>query len=371
MAISAAVRAVYNAYVKLAQEATDPNEQEKFYQFAYDSLQEGFVPPVENSPVPPQVAAAAAPPVRESTDALRRRLGLIPLGSDIGRQEDEPGLEPVDPDLDFYDWLSGQHKQSIVDKVSLPVHLQSIVDEGKPTVSLKDAALSVATTPNPLGLLVSGGIAAFRHASALKDFNYAERAIALDKNIDAQRANTIGDVTGINDPETLAKIGLGGATTPSIYDRPTTGPAYSTSGDVPPLTDVQKAAPYFDTTNLFSDLRNQISGLPTLGDKTLVPNNIVDMLTRSIPERKDVVSLNPNGLFNITPDNREYLLDNTTTSGGPGEDKEILETETVTTFPKTRVPGRDIERVLGIQDKYETIFEDQRKLRGGGPGGLI
>ena len=93
MAISAEVRAVYNAYVRLAEEATDPNEQEKFYQLAYDSIQEGFVPPVENSPVPPQVAAAAAPPVRESTDALRRRLGLIPLGSDIGRQEDEGGPE--------------------------------------------------------------------------------------------------------------------------------------------------------------------------------------------------------------------------------------------------------------------------------------
>ena len=92
MAISAEVRAVYNAYVRLAEEATDPNEQEKFYQLAYDSIQEGFVPPVENSPVPPQVAAAASP-VRESTDALRRRLGLIPLGSDIGRQEDEGGPE--------------------------------------------------------------------------------------------------------------------------------------------------------------------------------------------------------------------------------------------------------------------------------------
>ena len=310
MAISAEVRAVYNAYVRLAEEATDPNEQEKFYQLAYDSIQEGFVPPVENSPVPPQVAAAAAPPVRESTDALRRRLGLIPLGSDIGRQEDEPGLEPVDPDLDFYDWLSRQHKQSIVDKVSLPAHLKSIVDKGPPTFSLSNAVTTALTPKTPAGILVSGGIAAFQHANARKNFNNAKRAIELDEKINAQRANTIGDVTveGINDLKTVPKIDLGGATTRSITARPTTGPAYSESGVGPPLTDVQKAAPYFDTTSLFSNLRNQISGFPTLGDKTFVPSNIVGMLTRSIPERKDVVSLNPNGLLNTTIDNRQDLL---------------------------------------------------------------
>ena len=129
MAISAEVRAVYNAYVRLAEEATDPNEQEKFYQLAYDSIQEGFVPPVENSPVPPQVAAASAgsinnvlskalglegvdaiPRIRRLLDDIKRREADA-AEAETGHQDHEDGQEPEFINNDINPYLGASYDE--------------------------------------------------------------------------------------------------------------------------------------------------------------------------------------------------------------------------------------------------------------------
>ena len=211
MAISAEVRAVYNAYVRLAEEATDPNEQEKFYQLAYDSIQEGFVPPVENSPVPPQVAAAAAPPVRESTDELRRRLGLIPLGSDIGRQEDEPGLET--PDKDWRPDFASKEVEDYFKLLNSPDGLQkinAIIKEGEDVSRLKMAGkgilgfLSIAKggIPPSMGLTddmkkITAGNKMERMHSYITKYN---------QDMNLQRANTFDSETMVAAPDVFTKL---------------------------------------------------------------------------------------------------------------------------------------------------------------------